>query len=181
MPNYKRNFVKGGSYFFTVVTQNRNKLFCSEITRKHLRNAINTCQERWPFEGVAWVLLDDHLHTVWTLPEGDDNYSRRWSFIKRKFTEAYLAENSHDEFRSTSKQNKRERGVWQRRFWEHTLRDKTDFQRHIDYIHYNPVKHGFVNHAKDYPFSTFHQYVRDGVYDENWGISEDIDLSTAKE
>lgn len=177
MPNYKRNFVKGGSYFFTVVTQNRNKIFFSNLSRQHLRNAIKSCQERWFFEGVAWVLLDDHLHTVWTLPDGDDNYSKRWSYIKREFTQAYLANNKQTEFRSTSKKSKRERGVWQRRFWEHTLRNETDFQNHIDYIHYNPVKHGLVDHAKDYPFSTFSQYVRDGVYDENWGISKDIDLN----
>jgi putative transposase len=172
MPNYRRHTVSGGSYFFTVVTNNRAKILLSDVARKVLREAIKDCQERWPFDIDAFVLLDDHLHTIWTLPEGDSNFTLRWGYIKKEFSKRYLDVGSDEPLRSDSRQHRRERGFWQRRFWEHTLRDERDVERHLDYIHYNPVKHGLVSCPKDYPYSSFHRYQKEGVYDLNWGCLE---------
>ena len=181
MVNYRRNYVNGGSYFFTVVTDNRAKILCSPLARACLRKAVRTCQQQFPFESVAWVLLEDHLHTIWTLPKNDTRYSARWGFIKKEFTKVYLAHGGNEQKRSNSRQSKRERGIWQRRFWEHTLQDEHDMARHFDYIHYNAVKHGVVNCAKDYGYSTFHKYVELGIYDKNWGCDKTkdfVDIST---
>lgn len=171
MPNYRRNYTSGGSYFFTVVTNNRAKILLVDGARRILREAIKDCQARWPFEIDAFVLLGDHLHTIWTLPANDANYSLCWSYIKKEFSKRYLAAGGQEQERNDSRQHRRERGFWQRRFWEHALRDEKDFERHVDYIHYNPVKHGLVSRAKDYPHSTFHRYQRQGVYDSSWGCS----------
>ena len=176
MVNYRRNYLKGGSYFFTVVTDKRAKILCSPLARVCLKQAVKSCQRQFPFEGIAWVLLEDHLHTIWTLPKNDNRYSQRWGFIKKEFTKVYLAQGGSEQQRSESRKSKRERGVWQRRFWEHTLRDEHDIARHIDYIHYNPVKHGLVNRAQDYSYSTFHKYVELGIYDKSWGCDGDMDF-----
>lgn len=116
---------------------------------------------RYPFTIEAIVILPDHLHTVWHLPEGDADFSRRWQVIKRKFSAGLEAQNV-----SASKLKKREKGIWQRRFWEHCLRDETDWQRHIDYVHFNPVKHGLVAHVQDWKYSSYHQAVARGWYDQ---------------
>jgi putative transposase len=171
MPNYRRNYLSGGSYFFTVVTENRARILLSDIAKQALRESIKDCQKRWTFEVDAFVLLEDHLHTIWTLPEIDTNYSLRWSYIKKEFSKRYLIAGGKEQERGDSRQHRRERGIWQRRFWEHTLRDEKDFERHVDYIHYNPVKHALVTCAKDYSHSTFHRYQKRGVYDLNWGCS----------
>jgi putative transposase len=172
MPNYRRAYVEGGSYFFTVVTYQRADILLTELARTTLRTAIKECQELAPFEVDAFVLLNDHLHTIWTLPEGDNNYSFRWSFIKKEFSKRYLAEGGAEQKRSGSRLKQNERGIWQRRFWEHVIRDEKDFERHIDYIHYNPVKHGLVLCPKDYNYSTFHAYAKRGVYPLEWGCQE---------
>jgi len=169
MVKYRRNYLQGGTYFFTVVTNNRAKILCSPLARTCLRQAVLSCQRHFPFESVAWVLLEDHLHTIWTLPEKDNNYSARWGYIKKEFTKSYLANGGTEAQRSESRKSKRERGIWQRRFWEHTLRNEEDFIKHFDYIHYNPVKHGLVNCAREYQYSTFHKYLALGVYPEEWG------------
>lgn len=114
------------------------------------------------------VLLDDHLHAIWTLPDGDTRYSARWGWIKKEFTKAYLAAGGEEQPRSDSRLRQRRRGVLQRRFWEHALRDEEDYARHFDYLHYNPVKHGYAERVKDWPYSTFHRYVRQGVYGPHW-------------
>ena len=172
MPNYRRNYIKGGTYFFTVVTDKRANILCSKLARDCLRQAIKNCQTRWPFEGLAWVLLEDHLHTIWTLPEGDDRYSLRWAWIKKEFSKTYLLAGGVEQTKSHSKQRRNERGIWQRRFWEHSIIDDNDLHRHIDYIHYNPVKHGLVNCPKDYPYSSFHNYIKKQMYDNNWACNE---------
>jgi putative transposase len=172
MPNYRRTHVVGGSYFFTIVTYKRADILLSELARTTLRTSIKECQERAPFQVDAFVLLGDHLHTIWTLPEGDSNYSFRWSFIKKEFSKCYLVGGGEEQKLSDSRAMQFERSIWQRRFWEHMLRDEQDFERHVDYIHYNPVKHGLVKCPKDYQYSTFHRYVQRGVYPLEWGCQE---------
>lgn len=105
----------------------------SELARNCLRNAVKECQAKWPFETIAFVLPEDHLHTIWTLPEGDDNYSLRWGWIKKEFSKAYLAGGGQEQKPRASKRSRHERGIWQRRFWEHGLQNQQDFERHIDY------------------------------------------------
>jgi putative transposase len=169
MPNYRRNFVPGGTYFFTVVTHERRPLFDCDATRETLRTAIQTIRKNRPFTIVAMVLLPDHLHWVWTLPEGDAAYPTRMRRIKEEFTRSFLEAGGVDGPLSNSRAKKRERAVWQRRFWEHTCYDQDDVNRCIDYIHWNPVKHGLVQRVKDYPWSSFHRYVEEGIYPLEWG------------
>ena len=162
----------GGEYFFTVVTLGRNQFLTTELARRCLRESWEAEQKVRPFETSAIVLLPDHLHTIWTLPRGDDDFSTRWNQIKKGFTERYLDAGGVENLVSLSRCKKRERGVWQRRFWEHTCRDEDDFNRCLDYLHYNPVKHNLVSRVRDYPWSSFHRYVKLGVYDLNWGTNE---------
>jgi putative transposase len=169
MPNYRRNYVPGGTYFFTVVTHQRRPLLAGEVGRRCLREAFLQEEGKLPFEVRAIVLLPDHLHSVWVLPEGDSDYSRRWRQIKEAFTRAFLGAGGQEGTRTPSRRRRRERGVWQRRFWEHTCRDEDDLQRCIDYIHWNPVKHGLVSRVRDYPRSSFHRFVQRGEYELDWG------------
>jgi putative transposase len=126
------------------------------------------------------VLLPDHLHTIWTLPVGEVDYPGRWGAIKEAFTRAHLASGGCEGLASSSRRRHRERGVWQRRFWERTVRDEDDFVRCLDYIHWNPVKHGLVARPKDYPWSSFHGYVESGAYDPDWGSAEVPDVPGAE-
>jgi len=169
MSEYRRYFVPGGTYFFTVVTEGRAPLFGQAAARELLGSAFRRCLLRDRFEVIAMVLLPDHLHAVWALPAGDDRYSRRWQWIKREFTRAWLALGGHEQPRSDSRLSQRRRGVWQRRFWEHAVRDESDLEAHFDYIHYNPVKHGLVARPQDWPWSSFHRWVRAGHYPIGWG------------
>jgi len=167
MTNYRRSR-DGNCYFFTVITGLRRCVFDSEKARLALHSAIEMARAKRPFAIEAMVLLPDHLHCVWTLPEGDNDYSTRWASIKSAFSR------KADEFLvigrvSGSMRNKRERGVWQRRFWEHQIRDDDDFRAHCDYIHYNPVKHGLAMSPWDWEFSTFRRFVGLGIYDRMWG------------
>ncbi|HXC89207.1 MAG TPA: transposase [Stellaceae bacterium] len=163
MTAYRRNFVAGGTYFFTVnLAGRRSRLLIGNI--ELLRAAFRNTRRTHPFTIDAIVVLPDHLHAVWTLPEGDADFPLRWQLIKAGFSRGL----SFEEAISTSRLRKRERGIWQRRYWEHTLRDADDFARHIDYIHVNPVKHGHVKRVRDWPFSSFHRMVRLGVYPEDW-------------
>jgi putative transposase len=171
MPNYHRLYVPGGSFFFTVVTEGRVPFLCCETARGHLRNVLQACRQLWPFRIDAIVLLPDYLHAIWTLPQGDSDYSKRWGWIKKEFTKAWLAGGGTERTRSESRVRNRRRGVWQRRFWEHTLRDEEDFEKHFDYVHYNPVKHGLVQSPRDWPYSSFHRWVRLSVYPPDWGCS----------
>ena len=169
MPTYRRWRVAGGTYFFTLTTAGRRKILTTERARLLLRSSINRQRAKRPFQVIAFVLLPDHLHTVWQLPAGDDDYSTRWSGIKEDFTRHYLQTGGAEAWTSASRRQKRERGVWQRRFWEHTCRDEDDLKRLVDYIHWNPCKHRLVTRIRDYPWSSFHRFVREGEYDEDWG------------
>lgn len=134
-----------------------------------LRNACRYIQQRHPVTIEAMVVLPEHLHCIWRLPEGDDDYSLRWRLLKSHFSR-HIAKG---EAISASRSRKKERGLWQRRYWEHQIRDDADFQRHLDYIHYNPVKHGYVSKAIDWPYSSIHRWVKLGVYSKDWAVTTD--------
>jgi putative transposase len=163
MTDYRRNFIAGGSYFFTVNLADRRLSLLTDCI-DDLRAAFRATRQRHPFTTDAMVVLPDHLHAVWTLPEGDTDFSTRWRLIKTSFSRKFAS----DEPISTSRAAKGERGIWQRRYWEHTIRDETDFARHIDYVHINPLKHGLVRRVRDWPYSSFHRMVTLGVYPEDW-------------
>jgi putative transposase len=164
MTQYRRNYLPGGTFFFTVALAERpSRLLVEHI--ELLRNAVRYTRTRHPFEIVAWVVLPEHLHAVWTLPAGDYNYPTRWRLIKTVFSRALPS----IERRSRSRRAKSERGIWQRRYWEHTVHDLADLDRHIDYVHFNPVKHGLVSRVRDWPYSTFHGHVKRGHYPADWG------------
>lgn len=172
MPSYLRWYVPGGTYFFTVVTHQRRPILTTPVARKCLREAFRRVREKTPFETVAVVLMPDHLHTVWTLPPEDADYSGRWGRVKEAFTRAYLSAGGSEGERDPSRVSKRERGVWQHRFWEHVVRDENDLSRCVDYIHWNPVKHGLVARVAEYPWSSFRQFVTAGDYTDDWGSGE---------
>jgi putative transposase len=162
--DYWRNFVPGGSYFFTVnLADRRSRLLTDKIAL--LRSAFRFVARRHPFTTEAVVVLPEHLHCIWTLPSGDAHFANRWRLIKTEFS----MQAGTGERRSPSRMAKGERGIWQRRFWEHTLRDENDFACHCDYIHFNPVKHGHVSRAGDWPYSSFQRFVQLGVYPLDWG------------
>lgn len=173
MPNYRRAYVPGGMYFFTLVTERRAPILTEPLARRSLRRALVDCRSRWPFRIEAIVLLPDHLHTVWALPRGDAAYSLRWAWIKKEFSKAWLSGGGAEEAVSSSRRRNRRRGVWQRRFWEHSIEDVDDLERHYDYIHYNPVKHGLVRAPMEWRYSSFHRFVRLGTYSVDWGRSEE--------
>jgi putative transposase len=169
MSRYRRAIIPGGVFFFTVTLADRSSdLLVREIDR--LRRIYKTVEESHPFETVAICILPDHIHALWTLPEGDADFPVRWSLIKSGFSRGLATAGS----RSPSKLRKRERGLWQRRYWEHAIRNEADLDRHTDYIHYNPVKHGHVKRVCDWPYSSFNRYVARGVLRLEWGsdISE---------
>ncbi len=168
MPEYRRSRVEGGTYFFTVVTFQRQPILTSTPAREILHQAWMEVNKRYPFETLAVCLLPDHLHCIWRLPEGDADYSTRWKEIKRRFSLGYLQQIGPGGNRNASRQRKHEAAIWQRRFWEHTIEDEEDLEVHLDYIHYNPIKHGLVERAADWPYSSFAWYVKAGIYDSDW-------------
>jgi putative transposase len=164
MPHYLRIKLDGGTFFFTVTLADRSSnLLVQEI--RLFREAYRTVQRRLKFTTAAICILPDHLHAIWSLPEGDVDYSKRWNLIKGGFSR-YLPASV---IRSPSKIAKREKGIWQRRYWEHAIRDEADLVRHIDYIHFNPVKHGLVSRVCDWPHSSFHRFVERGDLPLDWG------------
>jgi len=171
MSNYRRYYVPGAMVFFTVITHQRRKLFAEERARKCLRNAIAEVRKTRPFDINAVVLLPDHLHMLWTLPADDGDFSVRWRLIKSEFTERYLQAGGREGVLSASRKKRGERGIWQRRFWDHVIRNELDFERHLDYIHYNPAKHGYVTCSRDWPYSSFDRWGQRGVYDPHWGCA----------
>lgn len=164
MSNYRRAKFCGGYYFFTIVTYERRKILTSELARKHLRHAFDKVRLKRYFKTIAICLLPEHLHCIWKLPEGDGDFSTRWSLIKRDFTMNYLRDGGDEFAQNKSRLKHRHRDVWQKRFWEHQIKDERDLQNHIDYIHYNPVKHGLVKDIGAWPWSTYHKYVESGHY-----------------
>ncbi len=169
MSCYRRAKTKSGAYFFTVVTYRRQKFLCDEPVRNALRDSIRETRAIYPFTIDGWVLLPDHLHCMWTLPPDDNDFGKRWAMLKRFVTKRCGPTLQRDAWMNTCKRRRHESTLWQRRFWEHLIRDETDYIRHMDYLHHNPVKHGLVQQVKDWPFSTFHRHVRNGVYPESWG------------
>ena len=169
MPNFRRNFVPGGTYFFTCVTHERQPILTTDPGRRCLREAILKVKADHPFEIVAIVLLPDHWHTVWVLPSGDDRYPLRWMRIKEEFTERWLACGGTELPQSASRKRQRQRGIWQKRYWEHTVRDEDDLKRCVDYCHWNPRKHRLVTRISDWEWSSFARFVREGEYEPDWG------------
>ena len=166
---YRRSRQPGGCYFFTLVTYRRQPLLSLPANIERLRAAFRRERERYPFTIDAIVILPDHLHTLWRLPQDDDDYPNRWSRIKRYFSIGCVGA---DTTRPASREQKRERAVWQRRFWEHRIRDREDWRGHMDYIHYNPVRHGLSATPAEWPYSSFHRCVEKGWYAADWGGAE---------
>ena len=164
---YRRARTPGGTYFFTINLADRTSTLLTdridllrEVTAKVVRNH--------PVIIDAMVVLPEHLHALWTLPEGDSDFATRWMLIKSSFSRQV----PKDESCSQSRKKRGERGIWQRRYWEHRIRDEKDFARHVEYIHYNPVKHGYVKRAVDWPFSSVHRLIAAGVVEADWGVTE---------
>ena len=179
MPTFIRSGKPGGTFFFTVVTYRRRRILAKPDSRLILREVISGVRREYPFIVDAWVLLPDHLHCIWTLPEGEGDFSKRWGLIKAGFSRRAKPLLHKTAWMTDSKERHRENTIWQRRFWEHQIRDEADLHRHLDYLHYNPVKHGLVANAADWPHSTFHRYVKQGLYPANWGenINSELGLS----
>ncbi|MFA5960273.1 MAG: transposase [Tatlockia sp.] len=163
MVHYRRSVVEGGVFFFTLTLQNRNASLLVDYIHL-LTEAVQTVKKEHPFHIKAYVILPEHLHMVWALPQNDSHYSLRWKKIKTLFSKSLarsgvpLSKTRHNEYT-----------LWQRRFWEHTIKDEQDFENHVHYIHYNPIKHGLVKDLNDWPYSSFHHYVKSGRIDKNWG------------
>src|SRR3990172_4986115 len=161
---YRRANTAGATYFFTVNLEDRS----SDLLVRHaddLRAVLQRIKTQHPFSLIAMVVLPDHLHAIWRLPAEDADYATRWSLLKAGFSRCV----EKGERIYTSRKSKRERGIWQRRYWEHQIRDETDLMRHVDYIHFNPVKHGWVTRPVDWPHSTLHGYIEQGVMTPDWG------------
>ena len=172
MVEYRRPRITGGSYFFTVNCAERrgNRTLTENIDV--LRQSFGKVKRGHPFSIDAIVVLPEHLHCIFTLPHGDADFKTRWALIKAGFSRALPA----TERRSSSRIHRGERGIWQRRYWEHLLRDEIDFARHVEYIHWNPVKHGWVEQVKEWPYSSFHDYVRKGLCPEDWASEPSSDV-----
>ena len=172
MPDYRRNRVPGGTYFFTVNLLERNLSLLTDHVDA-LRTAVRRVRATRPFHIDAWVVLPDHLHCIWTLPPHDADYSARWKAIKIAFAKSVPA----TEKLSRVRRAKGERGIWQRRSWEHTIRDDRDYSAHMDYVHYNPLKQGLVTRISAWPYSSFHRCVEAGIYPAEWCEGPPIDLA----
>jgi putative transposase len=166
-----------GTYLFTVVTFMRRPILCNTDSIEKIKTAFTQVMKKHPFNVDAMVLLPDHLHCLWTLPDNDQDFSTRWRLIKSQFTRA--CDGKSKLIPSRSRSSKKEQAVWQRRFWEHLIRNEDDYVRHLEYIHYNPVKHGFVDAPAEWPHSTFHRYVRNGLYSNDWGAGKKIRFGKA--
>ena len=155
MPDFRRWYQPGGTYFFTVVSYDRRPVWKDELARRLVGEAIRSVRIEQPFETIAIVLLWDHLHCVWSMPHVDEDFSGRWKEIKDRFTGAWLESGGTEVEVTPSQKARGHRGVWQRRFWEHLVRDEADLERCCDYVHYNPVKHGYVGRPAEWPWSSF--------------------------
>ena len=173
MATFRRSVVPGATYFFTVNTKQRIKVLTNAPFYLALKNALRRVNAQHSFTIDAFVLLPDHLHCIWTLPPSDARYALRWNLIKRLVSQAtrHLVQIPT----SRSYQQRRELGLWQRRFWEHQIRDEQDLVKHVEYIHWNPVKHGYVARVRDWPYSCFHRYVKQGLYPLDWASGDDAD------
>ncbi|AEG00037.1 REP-associated tyrosine transposase [Methylomonas methanica] len=167
MTEYRRFYIPKASWFFTVNLAQRknNRLLIEQIDV--LSQAFRYVETRKPFYMNAVVIMPDHLYCIWILPPDDGDYSTRWNLLKGYFSRQI----DSGERISKSRQKRRERGIWQRRFWAHLIEDQEDLNRHIDYIHWNPVKHDYVKKVVDWPYSSFHHYVKQGIYSNDWGVN----------
>ena len=172
MPDFRRYFVPGGTYFFTVVTAGRRPLFRSLDAARMLGELFREVDRELPFKTIAIVVLPDHLHSIWALPSGDHDYPRRWRAIKARFTRNWLTGGGTESRVPVGYKQQRRRGIWQPRYFEHLIRDETDLSSHADYIHYNPVKHGLARCPRDWSLSTFTRFAGKGHYPSNWGCSD---------
>lgn len=163
--HYRRALEKGGCYFFTLVTHERKPIFSHPDAVFLLRQAFKKVKRNYPFDIEAAVILPDHLHCIWKMPSCDHDFSTRWRLIKSAFAKAYG----------------QPLPVWQNRFWEHLIRDEQDYRQHLDYIHFNPVKHGYVQTAAQWPHSSFHRFLALGFYDEEWGSAVDVPATVGNE
>ncbi|HBO3969014.1 TPA: transposase [Pseudomonas aeruginosa] len=175
MPSYRRTWVPGGTYFFTVTLHDRrSNLLTREIDL--LRRVVAQTKRRHPFRIDAWVVLPEHMHCLWTLPPDDADFATRWKVIKSGFVRRIPCHES----RTLAQRRRGQRAIWQQRYWEHLIRNDTDYRRHFDYIHLNPVKHGLVTAVKDWPFSTFHRAVAEGLYPEDWAGDPSLEVRAAE-
>ena len=175
MPDYRRAWHPGGTYFFTVNLLQRQG---NDLLTRHidlLRATIKSVRHRHPFIIHGWVVLPEHLHCVIELPAGDADFATRWRLIKMEFSKALPCTEHISEVRT----RRGERGIWQRRYWEHLIRDERDFQAHMNYVHINPLKHGLVKSVADWPYSTFHRMVAEEVYPPDWAGGCEGNLSYA--
>ena len=172
MARYRRARVAGGTYFFTVVTERRQRVLVLPEVRAALRAAIENVRVARPFDIKGWVLLPDHIHAIWTLPPDDADFATRWRLIKLLFAKGLP---KHERLSAVRRQRK-ERGIWHRRYWEHTIRDERDFEAHVNYIHFNPVKHRHATAPRDWPHSSFNRFVREGLLAPDWAVVPEIEL-----
>lgn len=178
MATFRRVFRPGATWFFTAAAARRRPLLTDPRVISAFGIAMREVRDMLPFSMPAWVILPDHLHVIWTLPEGDTDYPRRWSILKRRTSQlAGLPPMA----RACSMVARRESGLWQRRYWEHLIRDADDLRRHVDYIHFNPVKHGHVDAAVSWPYSSFARHLRTGIYPPDWRAARDMDTVDAGE
>ncbi len=189
---YRRAKIDGGTFFFTVVTYERLKILTIPDNIELLRNAFKKVMKQHPFVIDAIAILPEHIHAIWTLPKDDRDFSTRWRLIKSYFSTQCQLVGRVDERNPPNRENvkpliqipesrfkKGEKAVWQRRFWEHFIRDNDDFNNHVNYIHFNPVKHGLVKSPKDWEHSSFYRYVHKGFYDEDWGSGSDMEFDNS--
>ena len=169
MPEYRRAHIPGSSVFLTLITYQRQKIFLPLENIDRLRQACDLMMTEKPFTIDAAVILPEHIHFLWTLPPDDPDYSYRVRRMKVLFTRALRGVNNLPDDVCESRKKHRESDVWQRRFYEHTIRDEVDLRKHLDYLHFNPVKHGLVKCVHDWQYSSFHRGVRRGEYDVKWG------------
>ncbi len=176
MSNYRRSHIPGATYFITQVTYQREPWLYSDIGRAALRKAIVHVRKNYPFYIDAFVLLPEHFHCLWTLPEGDSNLSIRMLLIKRFVTKYYGHQLGLDISISGSRKKRKERNLWQRRFWEHLIRNEVDFANHCDYIHYNPVRHKLCESPQQWAYSSIHRFMKQNIYPLDWGSNGAVQL-----
>ncbi len=169
---YRRAYAKGATYFFTANLLNRNGTLLTDYIDL-LKQSIRTVKNSHPFHIDAIAILPDHIHTLWTLPDNESDFPLRWRLIKSGFSKNL----PKTETISASRRKKGERGIWQRRFWEHLIRNEEDFANHVNYIHINPVKHGYVQKASDWRYTSIHKYIRTGILSSDWGCSAEFDTT----
>ena len=160
---FRRLYVQGGTYFFTLVTYQREPIFSNKMAIQIYSEANKHINKKHPFSILAYVILPDHIHCIWKLPDGDSNYSTRWRLIKSFFTREWKKNSPN-----------RQKSIWQERYWEHVIRDQKDFENHFDYIHFNPVKHGIVSDPFNYLYSSYRYYVEKGYYPGKWDNSKNV-------